>query len=89
MALKFLTKKYLSSKYLSSKIFNNTFEIVTIVNNIFKKISNNRFLINKFSNLAKCSYNIRRKHSAQNQFVVTCYRLGKKRIDQVLNIAVP
>jgi len=32
------------SKYLSSKIFNNTFEIVTIVNNIFKKISSNRLI---------------------------------------------
>jgi len=77
-------KKYLSSKYLSSKIFNNIFEIVTIVNNIFKKISSNRINF-----LAKYSYNICLKHSAQSQFVVTCYRLEKEQIDQVLNIAVP
>jgi len=33
-----------NKKYLSSKIFNNSFEIVTIVNNIFKKISSNRLI---------------------------------------------
>jgi len=33
-----------NKKYFSSKIFNNTFEIVTIVNNIFKKMSSNRLI---------------------------------------------
>jgi len=43
MALKFLTKKYLSSKYHSSKIFNNTFEIVTLVNNYYIIIFSKKF----------------------------------------------